>query len=148
MTTKRKQTRLRIQSVLDEYGALPTLAHEIELCDALADAAIDVLVKKPTPRKPKPKRDTGMYHLAVALAEVCRMGYDINKGRLFAEAKQLAKAEPTPTPALVREHYGNGGSWYKKDWRGMKNELPTPYKIRQTWLQLAVEETGTREFTV
>lgn len=148
MTTKRKQVRIRIQQILDEYGALPTLGHEIPLCDALADAAVDVLLA-PKRKKAQPQqRNREMCHLARAIGEVCQMDYASNIGRLFAEAKQLAKADPKPTPELVREHYGSGQTWYKKDWRGMKNELPTPVKIRQTWLQLVIEETGIRSFTV
>lgn len=139
MTTKRKQVRIRIQTVLDEYGVLSTLAHKIPLCDAVVDAAIDVLVKKPTQRKPKPKQDRSMYHLAVAIGEVCRMGFKINEGRLFAEAKRLAQAtEPKPTPQLVRDHYGDGKTWYTDDWRGRdEKKPPTPGQIRSTWLQLA-----------
>lgn len=147
MTTKRRQARERIQSVLDEYGALPTLAHEIPLCDALVDAATDVLIPKRKKSRP-PQSNRDMYHLARAIAEVCRVDYAANTGRLFAEAKRLSRAEPKPTAELVRRHYGKGQTWYEKDWRGMKGNLPTLGQIRSTWLQLVVEEKGAREFTV
>lgn len=148
MTTKRRQTRERIQSILDEYGALATLAHEKQLCDALADAAIDVLVKKPRRKSQPPQKNREMYHLARAIGDVCRMSYKANTGRLFAEAKRLASAEPTPTAELVRKYYGQGGTWYTTDWRGKQGNIPTPGQIRSTWLQLAEIETRRLEFTV
>ena len=75
-----------------------------------------------------------IYELAAALAEVCRMDFDLNKGRLFREAKTFhAKGI---TPDQIRERYGAGGWWYSGgDFRAAKGEAPTPWAIRQTWQQ-------------
>ena len=65
------------------------------------------------------------------------LDYNANRGRLFAEAKNLSKASPAPTPELIHIHYGQDGTWYKNDWRGKDSKIPTPGQIRSTWLQLA-----------
>jgi hypothetical protein len=85
-------------------------------------------------RSAPPKAD--YYPLAAALAEVCVMPFEPNKGRLFKEAGLLAKAQPVPTPDLLRLHYsGPACFWRKEDWRGKKGERPTPPAIRETWGQ-------------
>ena len=112
--------------------------HDEPFCDALADAVIAVLVKpRKNPQPPKQNRE--MYHLARAIAKVCKIDYEANKGRLFAEAKRLAKADPKPTPELVYLHYGPGKTWYQRDWRGRKGNLPTLGQVRLTWTQMVTE---------
>jgi len=125
--------------IFDTYGALCTISHETPMEEMIADLAIEILAKKPVKKQQPQQHNRELFHLARAIGEVCQMGYEINKGRLFAEAKRLAKAEnPTPTPQLVRECYGPGKSWYTDDWRGRENgKPPTPGQIRSTWLQLA-----------
>ncbi len=76
-----------------------------------------------------------VYPIAKAMAEVCKMDLEANKGRLLKEAKILEKANPTPTPDLVKDNYGAGGWWYREDWRGRKSESPNPATIRETWGQ-------------
>lgn len=137
MTTKRKQLRERFQKTLDEYGVLPTLPHEKPLCDALADSAIDILAKKPQKKAQPQQKNHDLYHIASALGDVCKIDYQANRGRLFAEAKRLSQATPPPTPELVRSHYGENGSWYTADWRGKQGNIPTPGQVRSTWLQIA-----------
>jgi len=139
MTTKRRQLRDGILSIFDRYGILCTISQEETPEDEIADLAIELLVKKPTPRKQPQQKNRELFHLARAIGEVCRMGFEINKGRLFAEAKQLAKADdPKPTPQLVKDHYGIGKAWYTDDWRGRdEKKPPTPGQIRSTWMQLA-----------
>lgn len=88
--------------------------------------------KKRSGRLPRPD----YYPLASAIAEVCRMPFEPNRGQLFKEAEALSKAQPVPTPDLLRQHYtGAGCFWYKQDWRGKKGERPTPAAIRKTWGQ-------------
>lgn len=139
MATKRRQLRDGILSIFDRYGVLFTIQQEIGAEEVITDLAISILAKKPR-KKPQPRQQNReMYHLAQAIGEVCRMGFKINEGRLFAEAKRLAQAtEPKPTPQLVRDHYGDGKTWYTDDWRGRdEKKPPTPGQIRSTWLQLA-----------
>ena len=94
--------------------------------------------------KPKEERNlkietvkANYFPLAQTLAEVCHMQFDPNRGRLFREAKLLSKAEPTPTPELIKEHYNGRPEcyWRKHDWRGKKGENPSPATIRETWAQ-------------
>lgn len=110
---------------------------------------LDLQIQHPPKAKKNGKpRDNDLYHLARALADVCVLDFEANKPRVFAEAKRLSKVTPRPTPDLLKEHYGKGGTWYKQDWRGRKDQRPTLGQPRQTWLQLAVEDAGPREFTV
>lgn len=99
-------------------------------------------VRKEQP-KPVASRKTGipkngnLYPLAEALAEVCHMQLEPNRGRLFREAQQLTLANPPATPELLRLHYnGNPNSfWRGQDWRGKKGDKPNPATIRETWGQ-------------
>jgi hypothetical protein len=88
-------------------------------------------------RKPGlPAKPSGWhYSIAHALAEVCHMDFEGNRGRLFSEAKQMEKSSPEPTPELLRQHYNSRADcyWRKHDWRGQKGQDPTPWAIRQTW---------------
>lgn len=91
--------------------------------------------KAPASRNPG-KRDTpNLFPLAQALADVCRMPLEANRGRLFSEAKLLAKVAPPPTPELLKEYYnGRADCWWRsEDWRGQKGQDPTPPAIRETW---------------
>jgi hypothetical protein len=108
------------------------------------------------PVKRKAKEDTfqnsgksekaDLFPLATALADVCKVNLEANRGRLFSEAKTLSKAQPMPTPELIRQHYNGNVNcfWRARDWRGKKGELPTPAAIRQTWGQWSeVSESST-----
>jgi hypothetical protein len=148
MTTKRRQLRERIQEILDTYGVLCTLQQKEPLCDALADAAIAVLKPQPRKKKNPPKKNRDMYHLAKSLAEVCNIDYGANQGRLFAEAKRLAKATPTPTSELVTLHYSIGGTWYERDWRGKQGNRPTLGQVRLTWVQLVGEDEQEKQVVI
>jgi len=86
-------------------------------------------------KEPAPRPPNETYALAQALAEVCNMQLEPNKGQLLAEAKRLLLAEPHPTPDEVASHYGDGGWWWMQDWRGQKGEWPKPSAIRATWGQ-------------
>jgi hypothetical protein len=76
-----------------------------------------------------------LFECAEAIAEVCRMDLKIPaiKGRIFKRAKDLLLASVPPTPDRIREIYGHGGTWYRKDWRGRKGDAPTPENILETW---------------
>ena len=84
-----------------------------------------------TPRPPK----IDYYPLANAISIVCHMPLEPNRGRLFREAEQLAKAIPEPTPELVSENYNSNPKsfWKLHDWRGQKGQNPSPANIRETW---------------
>ena len=76
-----------------------------------------------------------LHLIAATLAEVCKQDLEANRGRLFGESKQLSRAEPKPTPELIRQYYDADSWWYTSDWRGKRGEFPTPAMIRQTWGQ-------------
>jgi len=151
-TTQRRQVRRLIQSIFDEYGVMCTIQHETPLCDSIADAVIAKLKPKKRQRTPAQVKSAELYHIAQAIAQVCLMDYEANKGRLFSEAKQLSKANPPPSPAEIRRCYGQDGTWYHDDWRGKQGKEPTPGQIRSTWAKLvgemALEGDGPKEFIV
>lgn len=100
---------------------------------------------------PKPRGNPALYSIAVSLAEVCKMDFESNKGRLFVEAKLLSNATPAPTPELLKANY-NGDPrafWKAKDWRGKAGQPPTPQAIRETWAQATVTSgpTSKPQFT-
>jgi hypothetical protein len=83
-----------------------------------------------------------VYQLAAALATVCGMDLEPNKGRLLKESKILAGASPPATPEMLAWRYGcvEGAAtqtawWWANDWRGQKGEWPSPPAIRETWGQ-------------
>lgn len=83
--------------------------------------------------KEEESQPNGLFPLAAAMANACRMDLEANKGRLLKEAKILEKASPSPTPELIGAKYGPGGWWYLNDWRGKRGEAPSPATIRETW---------------
>ena len=102
-------------------------------------------LKNKTKREPRLKIETSQkrdkppkvdyFPLAQALAQACRMDLGGNRGKLFAEAKRLSVAQPTPTPELIQQHYNGHADcyWRKIDWRGKKGDDPNPATIRETW---------------
>ena len=125
MATKRRELRIAFQQVLDTYGALCTIELEQPIEDALADA---VLALTP-PRKPRKQPTADLFQIAQALASVCVMDFNANRARLFAEAKRLAGAAPTPTAGLIVKLYGQDGAWYTNDWRGQRGYTPRPPQV-------------------
>jgi len=90
-------------------------------------------------RKGKGKRESdensaenraALFDIVQALAEVCGMDFEANKGRLFREGKPLVGKL---TPEEVRKYYGPRSTWYTTDWRGKMGEYPTPAAIRETF---------------
>lgn len=76
------------------------------------------------------------FKLAQAMATVCGMDFDANRGRLLKETSALMKStNPIPTLELIEEKYGADGWWYRSDWRGLKGQKPTPSTLRQSWGQ-------------
>lgn len=119
-------TKEIITSVSDEPSYEP--------CD---DDGLD----KPEKRIPKPKRrgNPDVHDMAEALSEVTGMPLDLNRGRLYGEAKILL-SDGRVSPVLIRSHYGQGGAWYMLDWRGKQGQRPKPSEIRETLFSLAPPE--------
>lgn len=90
------------------------------------------------PARPPSQNDekkNALYPIAEALAEVCVMDLQANKGRIFETAATLAASQPPATAELLRLHYGSdpGSYWTARDWRGAKGEEPGLAAIRETW---------------
>jgi DNA-binding transcriptional regulator YhcF (GntR family) len=100
-------------------------------------------VSKPIKEKPIPKENNN-YAMAQALADVSGMNFVVNKGRLFKNAGILVKV-PGITPDLIRRDYGEGGDWYRYDWRGKQGEKPTPEAVRATLGNLSNNGKGSRQ---
>lgn len=102
-------------------------------------------VKEPKKKtKPAPKADDKedlskiRWEAAQALAEVCRMDFELNRSRLLAEAKLLDR-----TAAEIRELFGPEGSWYLHDFRGQKGSPPYLPQIKETWNRLVAIKAKT-----
>jgi hypothetical protein len=90
----------------------------------------DVVVVHPA-EKEKPKAEgINLFSFAKVLASVCQIDFNLNKARLFKEAKDLHAAGYTEGNVLAI--YGSDGVWYSDDFRGKKGELPNLGTIRVT----------------
>lgn len=102
--------------------------------------------KSPAKAKPKPKQEAvfGPWQVGKALAGVCRMDFDINKGQMLSEGKRISGIKGFSIERLGRLYGKPDGLWYKYDWRGKKGQAPTPLQIRQSWTALMekLEEGG------
>lgn len=95
--------------------------------------------RTPYPIKNKEESSSSLFPIAKALSTVTGIDFDKNKGRIFKEAKTY---KPGDEDQILRD-YSQGGSWYKCDWRGKKNERPGLAQVRETWGNLkkvAIEE--------
>lgn len=73
-----------------------------------------------------------LYEITIALAEVCQLDFDLNKGRLFRESKSFYNGGITPD--AIRERYSAGSWWYSGGhWMAADGKPPTVHAIRQTW---------------
>ena len=93
--------------------------------------------------KPEKKPAYNTFAIATALAEVCMMDFEMNKGRLLAEAKNLNKE-----PAQIRALFGKGGTWYRYDFRGKMGSPPVPQQVRQTWVKMQAQSLSTTKTVV
>lgn len=91
-----------------------------------------------------------LYSIAQAIADVCNIQLEANKGRMMREAKLLSKASPPPTVELIKQHYNGNKSafWKSTDWRGRKGQRPTPSSIRETWGQWNIELDNSNTVTL
>jgi hypothetical protein len=123
-----------------ELDTVSSKADELETSNSKdKSTALQFPVKPDLPKNVAKSDSNELFVLAKALADVCHMNFEANRGRLFSEAKQLHKAQPIPTPDLLRLHYNGRPEcfWRRDDWRGKKGQNPTPWAIRQTWGQWA-----------
>lgn len=90
----------------------------------------------------RPKTDSDL--MFEAICEVCGYDYEIiskkEKARVGRVSGKLLGSSRGYTPEDVLRCYGEGGWWYKHDWRGKSGDRPTPEKIQAT-LAVAVEES-------
>lgn len=77
----------------------------------------------------KSAENSGLYSIAMELSLVTGMDFEKNKSRLFREAKAY---KPDEIEQIKRD-YGEGGEWYRQDWRGLRGQCPTLETIRATW---------------
>jgi len=86
--------------------------------------------------KPKKEKKPGdnptTFEVAVALAEVCVIDFEMNKGRMLKEAKSLGH-----TPAEIKHLFGPGSVWYTVDFRGKQGSPPSPSQVRSEWKKLS-----------
>lgn len=112
-------------------------SQDLGLMPSSQDLGLPVVRTSDTINTDSIKTDSNIFSIAEALAVVCHMDLEANKGQLLREARLLKKATPVPTVELLKAHYnGNpNGFWKTKDWRGQKGQLPKPANIRETWGQ-------------
>jgi hypothetical protein len=90
----------------------------------------DVVVVHPAENKKPKVEGINLFSFAKTLASVCQLDFNLNKSRLFKEAKDLYAAGYTENNILAI--YGNDGPWYTDDFRGKKGDLPNLAFIRIT----------------
>jgi dUTP pyrophosphatase len=95
-------------------------------------------VKAPVSRETKVPGQN-MFKVANALADVCQMSFEMNKGQLLGEAKLLNK-----DPELIRALFGKGGPWYRFDFRGKQGQPPLPSQVRQCWTRMHAQHVASR----
>ena len=136
--TERRAIRQVVIQILAGYG------FDGQSAAPIADKVADGVIALKPPKKQRRQNDD-LFPVARALAEVCYMDFNANKGQLFHEAKQLAQATPPATPELIKAHYDASNrarpNWYDDDYRGRQREYPKPSYIRQTWAQMISGET-------
>jgi phage replication O-like protein O len=126
------QTEDHLVKVVNQSGELPSP----DLVKVVNLQKKEIKEKKKITAK-SAETKLSLYPLALALANVCHMDLKANHGRLFREAKMLSSATPPPTAALIEKNYNGDPAafWKSVDWRGKKNQTPTPAAIRETWGQ-------------
>lgn len=125
MQTKRRAARQRVEETLTARG----LPSDEELVIALINA-----VSGPPP-------ETDLAKMIEALGEVTGMIADLNGSRLARLATSLL--DMGATPALVRQHFGRGGTWYEEDYRGKRGEWPSEAAVRENIFRFARPRTST-----
>jgi hypothetical protein len=109
----------------------------------LPRAVKPIPITEPIKAKPIPKENPN-YAMAQALSEVTGMNLRANEGRIFKNAKELLKVTGI-MPEDIRRDYGEGGDWYRCDWRGKQGEKPTPEMVRATLGNLNRNGKGNRQ---
>ena len=84
------------------------------------------------PKKEKPKTaKESVYDKAVALAAVCKMDFQTNKGMLLGNAKRIPL-----TVSELNELFGPNGVWYIHDFRGKKGSPPSLKQVSTEFKKL------------
>lgn len=85
------------------------------------------------PKESKPEWPKQTPELKDALATLCRQSWTIKSGAswLSKSLRELLMLEPTLTAERLIEF---GRWWYKNDWRGQKNQAPSPAQVATSWL--------------
>lgn len=87
--------------------------------------------------KPKKQADDtitkkeSVYDKAVALAAVCKMDFQTNKGMLLGNAKRIPLTAPE-----INELFGPNGVWYIHDFRGKKGSPPSLKQVSTEFKKL------------
>lgn len=82
-------------------------------------------------KSPRPKRElTPHQEMISALAKVMKISARLNAGRLGKFASALVSEKYTPEQII--RFYGDGGIYWKTDWRGIKMQPPNERSIGET----------------
>jgi DNA-binding transcriptional regulator YhcF (GntR family) len=93
-----------------------------------------------SPDEAKKTKQEPLYDKAQALAEVCRMDFESNRGMLLNQAKRLPL-----TAKEVLDLFGPGGPWYRYDFRGKKNSPPVLKQVFSEFKKLQQQELFVEE---
>jgi hypothetical protein len=104
------------------------------------DIAQPSLLDQEQPQEPKQKMEkpktektlTANQVMVGILSKVTGLDYNLktNLTRLAKQAGDLVRAGYAPE--FVEREYSTGGWWYSNDWRGKKDQRPTPEQVAQT----------------
>lgn len=98
----------------------------------LVDSDVRAKPAKPNKKEAKPP-SVSIFSLAQALAQVCEIDFDMDKGRMLREAKNFKDR----TPEEIITLFGKGGAWYKMDWRGQRGSPPTVAQVKTEWMKIS-----------
>lgn len=122
--TLRRRIQEEVRTILEGRG-YPFVG---DLDKEIAGRAMELVLESRNKRKMGD--DKHFFALALSLAKVCRVDFNVNQKLLIALARQLDKP-----PSDVEKYYGVGAWWYANDFRGKKGQPPKPNQVCETWGQ-------------
>ena len=115
---------------MDDSFLLPSKDAKMNHVNRNTETTPETTTEKFTPSGVPPVKNTSHQTMMGVLAKITGFDLKMHGGRLGRSASKLVKAGYLPE--LLEMNYAPGGWWYKMDWRGLKDEMPTPEQIVET----------------
>jgi hypothetical protein len=151
-----------VQSVLNEDKSTLCTLDQSTNCTLLKVQNVptpkDSLLKTPLPKDceekspshPPPKEIKKKFspkqELMLSIAELCQYEIKVIGSKQWKLIK-IAAEKLQKVDATLIEIDGFGGWWYANDWRGLKNQPPSPPNIQEKWGEFKTYEKGKSDET-